>query len=271
MTEQLRVVSYGGGVQSTALLVLAAQGRIDHRIFLFANTGDDSEEVATLDYVRTVAAPYAMINGITLHELRRHRRDGSIETLYGRMHASHSGAVVIPVKLSADGPPGRRSCTADFKVRVIAKWLKGQGVTKDQPALVALGISLDEMQRARLASGEPTQQVEYPLIRMRLDRDACTRIIRGAGLPVPPKSACWFCPYKTGRRWQEMRDTTPDIFSKAVALEAMLNAKRAKLGQSQVFLHNRRVPLPMATSPNKQGTMFGNEVEDSCESGYCMV
>jgi hypothetical protein len=39
----LRVISYGGGVQSTALLVLAAQGRIDFGVFLFANVGDDSD------------------------------------------------------------------------------------------------------------------------------------------------------------------------------------------------------------------------------------
>ena len=53
----LRVVSYGGGVQSTALLVLAAQGRVDFRVFLMANTGDDSEHPATLRYVRVVAVP----------------------------------------------------------------------------------------------------------------------------------------------------------------------------------------------------------------------
>ena len=34
MTDQLRVFSYGGGVQSTAALVLAAQGKIDFRVFL---------------------------------------------------------------------------------------------------------------------------------------------------------------------------------------------------------------------------------------------
>jgi hypothetical protein len=54
-----RVVSYGGGVQSNALLVLAAQGRIDYRRFLFANVGDDSEHPATLRYVRDVALPSA--------------------------------------------------------------------------------------------------------------------------------------------------------------------------------------------------------------------
>jgi hypothetical protein len=39
----LRFFSYGGGVQSTAALVLAAQGKIDYPVFLFANVGDDSE------------------------------------------------------------------------------------------------------------------------------------------------------------------------------------------------------------------------------------
>jgi hypothetical protein len=36
-----RVVSYGGGVQSNALLVLAAPGRVDCRTFLFATDSDD--------------------------------------------------------------------------------------------------------------------------------------------------------------------------------------------------------------------------------------
>lgn len=44
----LRVFSYGGGVQSTGALVLAAQGRIDFPTFLFCNVGDDSEHPGTL-------------------------------------------------------------------------------------------------------------------------------------------------------------------------------------------------------------------------------
>jgi hypothetical protein len=34
----------------------------------------------------------------------------------------------------------------------------------------------------------------YPLMDWRMDRAACERVIRDAGLPVPVKSACWFCP-----------------------------------------------------------------------------
>lgn len=51
----LRAVSYGGGVQSTALLVLAARGEIDFPLFLHADVGHDSEAKGTIRYVREVA------------------------------------------------------------------------------------------------------------------------------------------------------------------------------------------------------------------------
>ncbi len=57
-----RIVSYGGGVQSTALMVLAARGRIDFRTFVFANVGDDSEHPATLAYIAGHAAPFACVD-----------------------------------------------------------------------------------------------------------------------------------------------------------------------------------------------------------------
>ena len=59
----LRVVSYGGGVQSTSLLVLAAQNKIDYKTFLFCNVGDDSEHPDTIKYVHEVAMPYAKEHG----------------------------------------------------------------------------------------------------------------------------------------------------------------------------------------------------------------
>lgn len=42
------IFSTGGGVQSTACLVLAAQGKIPYRTFVFANVGDKAESPATL-------------------------------------------------------------------------------------------------------------------------------------------------------------------------------------------------------------------------------
>lgn len=70
----LKAFSFGGGVQSTAALVLAAQGRLDYRTFLFCNVGDDSENPETLSYVYEVAQPFAVRHGLDLVELRKVRR-----------------------------------------------------------------------------------------------------------------------------------------------------------------------------------------------------
>jgi hypothetical protein len=95
----LKVFSFGGGVQSTAALVLAAQGRIDYRTFLFCNVGADSENPETLAYVRDVARPFADRHGLMLHELERVKRDGSVETIYQRMTRPGSRSIGIPVCL----------------------------------------------------------------------------------------------------------------------------------------------------------------------------
>jgi hypothetical protein len=257
-------------VQSTALLVLAATKRIDFPVFLFCNVGDDSEHPDALRYVREVAAPYAAASGITLHILDRHTRDGNVETLFGRLTKEGSRSIPIPVKMSRTGAPGTRSCTADFKIKVISKWLKAHGATKDRPAITGLGISLDEIQRARTTSGEAVQTLVYPLLTLRMDRSDCTAVIRAAGLPVPPKSSCWFCPFHTNAAWQRQREEEPALFAQSVALEKLLNDRRAQDGRDGMFFHNRLKPLDLATTANRQGRLF-EEQEDACESGYCMV
>lgn len=146
---QLRTFSSGGGVQSTAALVLSAQGRIDFPVHLFANVGDDSEHPATLAYVAEVIKPYAAEHGIEFHELRRVKRGGSGETLLDRLmsEGGESGTVSIPVRKRVQGPPMRRSCTQDFKLRVVGKWLRHHGATEDDPAVVGIGFSTDEVER----------------------------------------------------------------------------------------------------------------------------
>lgn len=268
----LRTVSYGGGVQSTALLVMAVEGLIEARTFLFCNVGHDSEHPATLDYFYEVAGPYAERHGIALHELGRVKRDGTAETLYGRLTKQGGRSQTIPVFLSS-GAPGSRSCTSDFKIRVIGKWLRQNGATAADPAITALGISLDEFQRARTDSGLAYQRLVYPLIEQRLTRQDCINVIRRAGIPVPPKSSCWFCPYHSMAKWQDMRDNEPDLFWKAVDLERHMSTRRADdAGKDAVWLSRKLIPLDQATSPHRQLPMFGPEIaEDACESGFCFT
>jgi hypothetical protein len=270
----LRVFSYGGGVQSTAALVLAAQGEIDFKTFLFANVGDDSEHPATLRYVREVAMPYAEAQGIELGEVRYWDHGTGRKTLYGRLTTlgPKGGQFIgIPLRLSRTGRPGRRSCTNDYKVLTIERRLREMGATTEGRAVVGLGISLDELQRARSDGGTEFQETVYPLIDLRLTRQDCIRIIERAGLEVPPKSSCWFCPYHSKRKWQEMRNEEPDLFWKSVELERGINERLAAQGFDPVWLTDWESPLDQATSPHRQLPMFTDEAEDACESGYCMV
>jgi hypothetical protein len=261
----MKVFSNGGGVQSTAALVLAARGEIDYRIFVHADVGADSENPATVTYYNEVHHPYAAAHGIQLIEVRRTKRDKSTPTLLQNIEQSKR-SLPLPIRM-ANGAPGNRTCTNDYKIVPVDKWLKSQKATADNPAIVGLGISLDELTRMRTAhdSTASFRLRDYPLITLRLRRDDCVRIIADAGLPPAPKSSCWFCPFHRRKTWQEMHDNEPELFAKSVALEAMLNERRQMLGKDNVWLTAYNMPLDQVIAGHQSGMDF----DDNCESGYC--
>lgn len=270
----LRTISYGGGVQSTALLVLAAQCKIDFRTALFANVGDDSEHPATLDYVRNVAMPWAAEHGIAVHELHRVKRDGTrAASILGRV-TQHDDPTTLrepfPVR-GMNGAPLSRGCTRDWKIQPIGKWLKANGASKDNPATVAIGISTDEFHRANNKRAEAYERPTYPLLDLGIDRSRCQTIISDAGLPVPPKSSCFFCPFHRPQTWAEMRRDEPELFEKSADLEELLNARRDMLGKDHVYLTRFNKPLRDAVPVAQNMLPLFDESPDTdgCDSGHC--
>lgn len=271
----LTTISYGGGVQSTAMLVLAVQGRLGYDVThaLFANVGDDSEHPATLEYVRDVARPWAAAEGgIPVIELRRTRKTGDeFDGLYGHIMNHDDPTTLrepIPVR-GMNGAPLSRSCTRDWKVGTVGKWLKANGASPANPATVCIGISTDEIQRVSNKRAMPYERPVYPLIDLSLDRSACQQIIRDAGLPVPPKSSCYFCPFHRPQMWAEMRRDEPELFFKAADLEATLIARRKSLGKDPVYLTRFGVPLTEAVDEAQDMLPgFGADM-DTCDEGYC--
>lgn len=275
----LRVISYGGGVQSTALVVLAATG--DKRLLealggpvdaaLFCNVGDDSEDPRTLVWVREVVQPWAAERGFAVHEIHRRRRDGTPETLMEQLTRPGSRSLPIPVRMS-NGAPGTRSCTVDFKIKVLQRWLRDAGVTADDPAEVCIGISTDEVERAGRGKDTRLERRRYPLVDMGLDRSACQAInVATFGRPAP-SSSCFFCPYHTRQAWAEQRRDRPELFEQSVELEATLNCRRAELGKDPVWLTRYNRPLGEAIAA-AQDTLPGFEGvgEDGCDEGVCFV
>jgi len=265
----LTVISYGGGVQSTAMLVLACQGKLGYPIThaLFSNVGDDSEHPKTLEFVRNVAMQYAEKHGITVLELQKTLRDGSTRTLMEDLQRD-SKTINIPIRMD-NGAPGNRNCTHNYKVAVIGKWLKGNGASAKTPATVCIGISTDEIHRVNRKKAMPYEIPVYPLIDLGMDRSQCITVIADAGLPVPPKSSCFFCPFHKPSQWSEMRRDEPTLFWRAVELEKTLNRRRETLGKDHVYLTRFAKPLDEAIEEAQvMLPIFGADM-DTCDEGYC--
>ena len=270
--EPIRAISYGGGVQSTALIVLAVQGIIDADIALMSNVGDDSELPQTMDYVRNIIQPWAKDRGFAV-EILDPIKHGQKTTLFQEITKEGSNRTLIPV-FGEKGNPLGRACTADFKVRVINRWLREHGASKNNRATVLLGISTDEIERAGRGKEESISVREYPLLKLGHDRTACSQIIRDAGLPVPPKSSCFFCPFHSETTWRELRRDEPALFEKAQELEDHLQNRNIIRGvEKQVWLTRKGAlnKLRLSDQIAEAGqTLFGSEIgSDGCDSGFC--
>ena len=286
----MRTFSFGAGVQSTAVLTLQAMGRLPepYDVFLFANVGDDSEHPDTLDYFRDVHIPYAEEHGIRLLELHRTRRDGSLQPLYETLMVPLGSdnpdewvgkkKMGIPFRQS-NGAPARRACTVDWKINVIHRWQRQNGASKDNLCTTGLGISLDEIQRARTDSTFADQILEYPLLDLGMNRRDCVAVTAEAGLPPAPKSACYFCPFHSLESWRKLKRETPDLFEKACDLEDALTAKRATLQRENPALFRGAHPAvflskvlrPLREAINDDQLTLWPEGPDGCDSGSCFT
>lgn len=264
----VRAFSYGGGVQSTACLVLAARGEIDFQTFLFANVGEDSEHPDTLAYVRDVSMPYAARHGLEFVVVRK-ITNGQAETIMDRLERLEK-SIPLPVRMGQNGAPGNRICTTDFKVKPILKWLKEHGATDEDPAVSGIGISIDEAHRAKPCgqSGVTYQRLTYPLLDLGMNRSNCVAIIERAGLPVPPKSSCFFCPYHSRKTWEQLKASRPDLFRRACEIEKVLYERGRKLGRGEFFLTPYGKFLEEAIGNPQPELKFEWPV---CDSGNCFV
>ena len=261
------IFSTGGGVQSTACLVLAAQGRIPYRTFVFSNVGDKAESPATIQYINEIAKPYAKKHGIEWVDVAWVDRHGRQRDLYDDV-LTNERSINIPAFMPG-GMPGNRNCTVSYKIKPIAKWIKANAAG----CTLGKGISTDEPHRATPSRESDGYTSAYPLIELGISRSDCLLIAKDAGLQQPPKSSCWFCPFKTTDQWVTLRREHPELFEKSVNLEQVLQKRRANLGKDPVYLSGigGRKEVNLADVIPEQLGLFGWEPEEGCETGYCMT
>ena len=261
----MRTFSFGAGVQSTAVLVLQAEGRLpeDYDEFVFADTGD--EHPATYDYLENVHRPFAADHGIEIVTVKRTWRDGSQYSILEHIDRLKT-AIPIPAYMDS-GKPWRRHCTVDWKVHVLEKHMRENGATVDEPALCGMGISLDEIHRVR-DSPVPFKVNHYPLVDLMITRAGCFAIVKRAGLPTPPRSACYYCPFHSTDHWRDLREEHPGLFARAVELETELSRRAETHLGTGVRLWRRG---KLADLDDQQRFNFDLDEPDGCDSGACFT
>lgn len=221
----MQYLSYGGGVNSTALLVLY-ENKIDEVVF--ANHGGDYPD--TYDYVK-----YMERRGFPITVIRPDVE--GFDDLYN--YCFHKR--LVPSRMF-------RWCTDKFKIKPITKYL-------NKPSRVFIGFCVDETKRVksefRYRKGIV---VQYPLIKEGITREGCVQIIKNAGLKVPRKSCCYFCPFSRRLEARELLLNYPELYRKCVELEE--NCMR-----SDLFIHGdpiskvamEGVPSILSYSKNARG------------------
>jgi len=275
-----RVFSFGGGVQSTAVLVLQSMGKLPkpYHAFVFCNVGDDSENPDTIIYINDVILPFCKKHGIVFIIAQKKLRGGALDTLLQAIYRPNR-SVDIPAWMPG-GAPGNRSCTEDFKILVLDKLIKSYKVI--HWCVVGLGISTDEFRRARDVQWHDNygktakigfnKKREYPLIDLRLSRVDCERIIAEAGLPPAPKSSCWFCPFMPFARRLMQKQRQPDLFKATVDVERTINNKRSLLGKDRLYIMKiKGKPVPLETIDNVDASDLNTTPDESCDEGVCMT
>lgn len=286
----LRLLSLGAGVQSTTLLLLAAEGHLpglDGAIF--ADTGWEPAAVYThLDRLeREVARPARIpIYRVSVGNIRNDALD-----------PAHRFASMPLFVKNADGGDGmtRRQCTSEYKLKPIkrqARQLLGyphptrvpRGVFAEQ----WIGISRDEIGRAK-DSGIQYLKSWHPLLhldgaadgREGWTRTDCMRYLKSRGWSSTPKSACIGCPFHGNAQWRQLRDEHPAEWADAVDFDRSIRSGNAR-GNAQgkpllgeAYLHRSRRPLDEAPIDrvtahewaSKQTDVFGQIADAELEEG----
>lgn len=189
------ILSYGGGVNSVALLLHLLENEKPLDAVIFADTG--GEVPATYEYINPIKTILKEENIPFIYVRAKN------DNLYQRCKRRR----VIPSQIW-------RWCTRDLKIRPIFAYYRSLKTNVNQ----YLGISYEEKRRIK-ESGVKYVNSIYPLVDEKIRRSDCLDIIHNAEMKIPSRSGCFFCPFNSVSRWTEIYKKYNDLFLEALDLE----------------------------------------------------
>ena len=251
---RIHVLSLGAGPQSTALLLLACEGRIPRfDAAIFADPGWQHEALyQRVDQLKRLAAKvgiplYRVTAGnVRADALDPDRRFASMPLWY-RSPTGHDTTA-------------RRQCVSRYKtgpvkakIRELLGYPPPARVPRGIHADLAVGLAADEIGRAR----EPDVQYlefSYPLSVLGWTTADCVRYLISRGMSDALPSACLGCPYHGNRWWRHMRDHEPKRWADAVAFDHAIRDGHPRANVHGQHLHGRYY-LHMSRQPLEQANL----------------
>ncbi len=201
----MNILSFGGGVQTTALAILAARKEVQVDAAIFADPGAEKPE--TYWYIEAYIKPLfkeAGIPFIVVPGIRGKKQLNLIE--YIRHYRT------LPSIFN-----GHRWCTVEHKILPIERAMP--------KAHQLIGFSVDEAQRKEHIK----RDAGFPLLDLGLTGADCQHIISNYGWPIPVKSSCFFCPFQRWEQWNWLKINHPELIESALSLEKGFHDRRPDL------------------------------------------
>jgi len=212
MNNAALIVSYGGGLNSAAVLVaLKLADEIPHAI-VFCDTG--GERPSTYESVTVVSS---IVQAWGFPPILTIKREG--ETLEENcLRGERLPSVAY----------GFKSCSVKWKQDPFVKWFKAwRKSNMFDSYTVCFGFDADEERRVRQPDPKNGYLNRFPLIEAGWDRNECKSKCADVLGHVPKKSACFFCPNSKRREVLELKKLYPELMERALFMED--NAKETNI------------------------------------------
>lgn len=223
----MNVLSLGWGIQSFTLAAMAALGEI--KMPDVAIHADTRHEFSGTYIFAEKWSLWLEEHGLRVVVVANHEKINIIDKW---------GGIQLPAYTTTLKGAGRirRQCTHEWKIRPLRQWLQKNKDRK--PVEMLIGISTDEYKRMRDSDVKYITNL-YPLIEKRMSRNDCKDWLVDHNIPVPPRSACVFCPFHSTQEWQYIKASKPD-WEKAIKVDMLIRKARPPY---DLFVHPARKPL----------------------------
>ena len=257
------IINFGGGTNSTALLIGYVERGLPITGVVFADPG--SEMPHTYENVAFMSKWLEDRGYPGIAVVRNQRKDG-IKSLEERCEVRRDLPSIAY---------GFKTCSAVWKRDPCHKWARGLEVYdtwwKDGGRVVkVIGFDADEDGRvARAPVQDRWYDYIYPLVDWDWGRQDCVDAIERAGIPRPGKSSCFFCPSMKVNEILKLKRQHPDLMKRALAMEQRNQERWDEEGRptSMKGLGRRFAWKDVVEADDRQGLMFPVIEDDDVPCG----